>query len=162
MLDSIKKCYPRDLATGPLSPTFFWLFDESQTVVELSVYSTFYLLLLLFTILLSLCEFHIMHSNPTHLLIPSYLLSTLTTSPSKEKSILLWETFLKDKVLAFLLCSPGWPGIHNPLLLFLSTKITGVIGPLYLICYNSCHPRQGYKQRSVSPIMHLHAFRVYV
>jgi len=34
--------------------------------------------------LLILCEFHFMHPNPTHILIPPYQPSTLETSPLKE------------------------------------------------------------------------------
>jgi hypothetical protein len=48
------------------------------------------------TILLFLCEFHIMHANPTHLSVPPSPTSTLAISPTKEnKQLIKIKTTIK-------------------------------------------------------------------
>ena len=56
----------------------------------------------LFNFLLILCEFYIIHPNPTHFLVPLYLPFYLATSPTKEKEI-LW------KLQCVTMCTPFCP-----------------------------------------------------
>jgi hypothetical protein len=67
------------------------------------------------TFLLILCEFHVVHSNPTHLPVPPYEPSTLATPTPPEENKRLKTKLLPSHVDAGM-CPTVLPSVHTSLL----------------------------------------------